>query len=261
MNGAFLSESETIRITNTEFQTVSREDLKGNFDLEVDISTAEVDAQQANDLSFLLQTLGNTVDIGITLMILSEIARLKKLPELAEKIARFQPQPDPLAQELQRLQIEELKLKVMKLRSETDLLDAKVEETEAKTDTLNLEFIETETGTKHARDMEKQRGQAQGNMDLEVTKALLKPKKPEERGGDIEAAIGYSRVANAQDNDTNVRSAVPAAPPTPVATVPAIPEPTAGLLADQNEIGGAGLPIDPMADQLAGPGDVEPMPA
>ena len=252
MNAAFLSEEETIRITNEEFKTVRREDLKGNFDLEVDISTAEIDAQQAQDLAFLLQTLGNTVDVGITLMILSDIARLKKMPELAEKLARFQPQPDPLAQELQKLQIEELRMKIMKLKAEAGLTDAKTEETEAKTDAINLDFVETETGTKHARDMEKQRGQAEGNIDLEVTKALLKPKKEGERDGDVEAAIGYSKVANQRDNEDNVRSAVPAAPPAqPLATVPA----TAGL-----EIGGAGLPIDLPADQLAGPDNVEPLP-
>jgi hypothetical protein len=241
MNAAFLSEEETIRITNTEFQTVRREDLAGNFDLEVDISTAEVDAKQAQDLAFMLQTLGNTVDMGITLMILSEIARLSKLPELAEKIAKFQPQPDPLAQEMQKLQIEELRFKVKKLMSEAELNDAKTDKTEAETDAVNLGFVEQETGTTHAREMEKQRGQAQGNMDLEVTKALLKTRKPEEKDGDVEAAIGYSRIANKQDNDSNV------APP-----VQAIPAPAASAL-PVDDIGGAGLPIGPEADQPLDP--------
>lgn len=241
MNAVFLSEEETIRVTNDEFKTVLREDLIGNFDLDVDISTAEVDAQQAQDLAFMLQTLGNTVDIGITLMILSEIARLKKMPELAERIAKFQPQPDPLAQELQKLQIEELRLKIAKMKSEVALNEAKVDKTEAETDNLNLEFVEQETGTNHAREMEKTQAQSQGNQDLEVTKALLAKKKEGEKDGDIDAAIGFGQISRQRDTNSSAPSAVPASPIPAPAPVPVLPE-------IGPEIGGAGLPIDPAVD-------------
>lgn len=234
MNAVFLSEEETIRITNEEFVTIRREDLKGNFDLIVDISTAEVDAQQANDLAFMLQTLGNTVDIGITLMILSEIARLKRLPELAEKIKNFQPQPDPMAQEKLKLEVEELRMKVNKLKAEAELAEAKAEQARADAEKTEVETIEQVTGTKHDREMEKQRGQAEGNIDLEITKSLAKPKKEGEKDGDVEAAIGFSQLANRRDNDDNVQTA----PPILRAATPA------------SEIGGAGLPIGPEPDVL-----------
>ena len=55
---------------------IKREDLKGNFDLEVDISTAEVDDTKAKDLGFMLQTIGPNIDSQITMKILSEIAIL-----------------------------------------------------------------------------------------------------------------------------------------------------------------------------------------
>jgi hypothetical protein len=91
MNAVFLSEEEVIRVTNTEFITVKREDLKGNFDLEVDISTAEVDDAKAKDLGFMLQTIGPNIDSQITMKILAEIAELKRMPELAHDLKSWKP--------------------------------------------------------------------------------------------------------------------------------------------------------------------------
>jgi hypothetical protein len=194
MNQEFLSEEEVVRVTNAKFETIRREDLAGNFDLIVDISTAEVDAAQAEKLGFMLQTLGNTVDMGITLMILGEIARLYRMPELRQKILSFQPQPDPLQQKKVELEIAELEAKIEKLRAETQLAVSRARQAEAAADAQDLDFVETQDGTKHRRDLEKQQGQAEGNKELEVTKSLLKPKKEGESDPDVEAAIGFNAM-------------------------------------------------------------------
>lgn len=194
MNGVFLSEKEVVRITNEEFVTISREDLQGQFDLEVDISTAEVDNAKAQDLGFMLQTLGNTVDIGITTMVLSEIAYLKRMPELAHRIKNFQPKPDPLVQRQRELEIEKLEVEIEKLRTEATKNAAEAEKKQAEADAIDLDYVEQETGTKHERELEKQRGQAQGNKELEVTKALLSPKKEGESKPDIDAAVGFNAL-------------------------------------------------------------------
>lgn len=96
MNAVFLSEEETIRITNTEFVKVNREDLKGNFDFEVDINTAEVDDAKSKDLAFMLQTMGPNGDQDLSKMILAEIADLKRMPDFANRIRNFKPQPSTL---------------------------------------------------------------------------------------------------------------------------------------------------------------------
>jgi DNA-binding transcriptional regulator GbsR (MarR family) len=194
MNAVFLSEEETIRITNEEFETVKREDLSGNFDFSVDISTAEVDNMKAQDLAFMLQTMGPNMDLGMTIMILAEIADLKRMPDLAERIRRYQPTPDPLEEEKKKLEIEKLRLEVRKLQSEADLNDAKAEEARAKADQAALDFVEQETGTKHARDLEKQQAQSDGNKELQITKALTSKKKEGEVDPDITAAIGYNEL-------------------------------------------------------------------
>ncbi len=217
MNAVFLSEKEVIRVTNKEFITVKREDLIGNFDLETDISTAEVDNAKAQDLAFMLQTLGPNSDPSIVMLILSEIADLKRMPELANKLRNWRPQPSPEQQELQRLEIEKARKEVEKLQSEIALNNAKAQEALANKDQKNLDYVEQETGTKHARDMEKQRGQAQGNQALEVTKALTKPLKEGEQRPNLEAAIGFNqlsdRLADAGTLQTNF--AQPAPIPTP----------------------------------------------
>ena len=217
MNAVFLSEKEVIRVTNKEFITVKREDLIGNFDLETDISTAEVDNAKAQDLAFMLQTLGPNSDPGIVMMILAEIADLKRMPELANKLRNWRPQPSPEQQELQRLEIEKARKEVEKLQSEISLNNAKAQEALASKDQKNLDYVEQETGTKHARDMEKQRGQAQGNQALEITKALTKSLKEGEQRPNLEAAIGFNqlsdRLADAGTLQTNF--AQPAPIPTP----------------------------------------------
>lgn len=196
MNAAFLSEQEVIRITNQEFVTINREDLKGSFDLEVDISTAEVDNAKAQDLAFMLQTLGNTVDQSLTLEILSEICRLKRMPELAEKLKNFQPKPDPMVQEMQKLELELKKAEIEEIKSKAALNYAKAKQAEALADKTDLEFVEQESGTAHARAKDLQQSQAQGNKELQITKALTSPRKEGEKAPDIEAAVGYNQLSD-----------------------------------------------------------------
>lgn len=193
MNSEFLSDKEVIRVTNKEFVDVMREDLKGNFDLEVDISTAEVDNAKAQDLGFMLQTIGPNMDPSIAMTILAEIADLKRMPALAQRLRTWRPQPDPIQEQLKQLEVEKAQKEVEKLDSEIQLNHARAKKEAAVADQANLDFVEQETGTKHARDMQKQQAQARGNQDLQVTKALAQPK---EGAPDVEAAVGFNQLSD-----------------------------------------------------------------
>lgn len=196
MNAEFLSEEEVVRVTNEEFVTVKREDLKGNFDLEVDISTAEVDNSKSQDLGFMLQTLGPNMDPSISMLILSEIAALKRMPVLAHTLKTWKPQPDPVAEQLRQIELQKAQKEVEKLDSEIQLNKAKATQASAMADKTNLDFVEQETGTSHSRELEKQQAQARGNQDLEVTKAFVKGRKKDEVKPDVEAAIGYNELSD-----------------------------------------------------------------
>lgn len=169
MNSEFLSEEEVIRITNTEFTTVRRDDLAGNFDLRLSISTAEADEAKAKELAFMLQTMGNNMDTSMSQMILSEIARLRKMPDLAYKIQTFAPKPDPMAQQIQQLEIEKLQAEIALIHSQAQEAGAKaqvqgakvgVEQARAESlqgdaDLKAQSFVDTQTGASHQRELDK----------------------------------------------------------------------------------------------------------
>ena len=204
MNAVFLSDKETIRITNEEFVEVNREDLAGNFDLEVDINTAEIDNQKAQDLGFMVQTLGDTVPMEIKLNLLASHAELKRMPDLAHELRNYRPQPDPVEEQLKQLAVQKAQLENALLESEIQLNQAKAAAEEAKKDKTNLDYLEQESGTTHARDMQKQKAQSQGNQNLQITKALAAPQKEGETSPNISAAIGYNALTG--DDTSGIQS-------------------------------------------------------
>ena len=116
-------------------------------------------------------------------MILSDIARLRKMPAIADRIEKFEPQPDPMQQMQMQLQIELLKAQIakeqalaMKHSSEAELngvqgiqavTQAKLNEAKAgaekakaknlgsDADLKDLTFLEQESGVHQAREKEK----------------------------------------------------------------------------------------------------------
>ena len=105
---------------------------------------------------------------------------------------------------MQALALQKAQLEVEELRSKIALNNAKAAEAQSNKDKKDLDYVEQETGTTHARDMQKQRGQAQGNQDLEVTKALLRPRKQAngaETQPDLEGAVGWGEVSDQLRDD------------------------------------------------------------
>lgn len=117
-DAALLPEETIIRTTannNGEFEIIRRDDLYGSIDLDLTISTNEDNAAKARELAFLLQTIGPNEDSQIRKMIMIEIANLHKMHELANRLETYEPQPDPLQQELMMAQIEYLKAQTQEL--------------------------------------------------------------------------------------------------------------------------------------------------
>lgn len=216
MNAAFLSEEEVVRITNEEFVTIRREDLKGNFDVKVDISTFEVDNEKAQDLGFMLQTLGPNMDPSISMMLLAEIAELKRMPVLAHRLRTWQPPPpDPVQQQIQQLEMLKLQKEIEKLDSEIQLNMAKARDAMSKASKTELDTLEEELGVKHARNIDFAQAQARGNQDLELIKAYLKSRKPDEIPGDITGGLGLTQLLDQLRKERNFETLdnSPAVPP------------------------------------------------
>jgi len=199
MNAFFLEEVEIVRVTNKEFVKIRREDLAGDFDLLIDISTAQVDEQKSQDLGMMLQTIGPDMDPGLRGIILGEIADLKRMPHLAEQIRSYVPPPDPMAEQMHQM---EMDLKA----ADIELVKAKAAEAYASAENKALDTELESTGAKHQRAVENAGAQARGNRDLEVTKGLLKGETP---AGMIEAAVGYNKLIEESDR---VQAQTPTAP-------------------------------------------------
>jgi len=126
MNQVFLSEEEVVRITDKEYVTIKRDDLEGNFDLTVEVSTPEKDEDQATKIMKLMQTNSASMAPDIAKMHYVQLAELWKLDSLAESVSNFEPQPDPAQQELMALQIEEQKLKNALAQKQLEDYDSKI---------------------------------------------------------------------------------------------------------------------------------------
>lgn len=182
MNAEFLSDKEVIRITNDEFAVIRKDDLAGNFDLSLSISTAEEDNNKAEQLAFLLQTVGPNGDPALMKLILADIARLRKMPDLAHRVETFQAEPDPLAQEEAQLRIELLKAQIAKenamamqyqASAQLDVAKASTEgvkqgNMQSDTDLKNLNFVEQESGVTQERAKELHGEQARSQMNLKA---------------------------------------------------------------------------------------------
>lgn len=193
----FMEESEIVRVTNDQFVEIRRDDLLGNVDLDIQVSTAEDNASKAQELAFMLQTLGQAMDAPMRNMIMAEIARLHDMPMLEKQLREYQPQPDPAAEQAKQLEIERISLENEKLRA--DIADkyarsrennidsllkmnkAKVEEMKARklgseADKLDLDFLTQESGVNHERDMEKKDFDRLAKLDEQAMKAMMTPK-------------------------------------------------------------------------------------
>jgi hypothetical protein len=132
-------------------------------------------------------------------MLLADICKLKKMPELAKKIETYQPKPDPIAQKMQELEMAKIDAEIAKIRAEAQkiLVDAgllqaktgteaaKARNLHAETDKANLDFVEQESGTHHerARDLITAQAQAQGQNDhVKMGTELVKQQTAREKG-------------------------------------------------------------------------------
>lgn len=176
-NAEFLEAEEVVRVTNEEFVPVKRDDLSGNIDIDISVSTSDDNAAKAQELSFLLQTLGPNADPALTREIMAQFMELMRMPEGAKKMREFEPQPDPAQERAKELELMRLEVEIEKMKADiTDkyaraeentvdrqlkLAKAAVEQAKARkldsdADLADLNFLEKDEGISHAQAMEKE---------------------------------------------------------------------------------------------------------
>ena len=68
----------------------------------------------------MMQTGQQSMDPEEAKLVRAEIYKLQKMPDLAQKVLSYQPQPDPVSEQLKQLELERLSLENQKLRAEIE---------------------------------------------------------------------------------------------------------------------------------------------
>ena len=166
-NSEFLQEREVIRITNEQFIPISRDDLKGAIDIQIEVSTSEDNSSKAQELSFLLQTLGQSMEPEMKSMLMGQIAKLHKMPDLAKSIEEFKPQPDPYVEQMKQLEVKMKQVEIMEresraMENQVDmrlktanavLAEAKAKLVSSDTDLRDLDFTQRAEGAQFNQKM------------------------------------------------------------------------------------------------------------
>lgn len=200
-NSEFLSEEEIVRVTNEEFVPVRRDDLMGKVDIDIEVSTAEDNAAKAQELGFLLQTMGPNEDPKLRQLLRADIYELMGMPDKAQMLREYQPQPDPLAQQEALLRIQLLEAQVFNERAkgQENAVDvqlkqaktaneiAKARNINSKSDIEDLRFLKEDgqiddhmqmekEAQRHAYIMEQKEFDRKANLDQEAFKSLTNNK-------------------------------------------------------------------------------------
>ncbi len=166
LNKEFITDEKIIALSDGSFETVRPDDLQAAINVKISVSTPELDDKAANDLVFMIQTLGESVPMKVKNMLLADVARLKKRPDLAQALLDIpEPQPTPEEQKIQQLQIQLLEAQVAneiaqgtENQADTNLKNAKAQTEIAKAgvldstkDNQDLDFLHKKDGIQEAR--------------------------------------------------------------------------------------------------------------
>jgi len=192
-NAEFLEEEEVVRITNEKFVPIRRDDLNGKIDIDISISTAEDNSAKSQQLSFLLQTLGNTVPFEFTQLILADIAKLSRMPDLEKKLIDFKPQANPMQDiEMQKAKLENALLEARafnehmqgkeneidrQLKEAKTLVEkARARNLEAGADVADLNYMKENLGLGHQERLELEELRNKLNVQQMLIQKRLDPK-------------------------------------------------------------------------------------
>ena len=187
----FLDEESQYRITNDTFVYLKRDDLGANIDIDLSISTSDDNRAKAQELAFVLQTVGPNEDPRLRKILMAQIAQLYRMPDLAKMIMDYKPEPDPMAEQMQQLQMQLLQAEIANTQAKAgentvdqDVKRAKIQTELAKAKSLNsmadktdLDYVHQYSGIKEKEALQRQQLQNQFNIDRETLKLLQSPKQ------------------------------------------------------------------------------------
>ena len=141
----------------------------------------------------LLQTNAASMDPAEARIIRAAIAKLWKQPGIAKQIESYQPQPDPVQEELGRLALEEARMKIQLLHKQIEEMDSRIVERISRSE----ENLQADTVAKQAKAIaEKARAEEY------LASAELKREQADALAADfVKDATGQKRAEHEMDRE------------------------------------------------------------
>jgi len=114
---------------------LDKSQVSGDINIEMNINLDAMNSQKLQQINMLLQqsqTLGQAVPPMVIPLLVAEIFEGFGKYEYAKQIREYQPEPDPVQQQMQQLELQKLQMEIAKLQAETELAQAKAVESESK---------------------------------------------------------------------------------------------------------------------------------
>lgn len=179
MNDMWLSDEKIVHITgDAPIRSAAQQSFE-LYDMELTVSNDQLDAIKASELSFMYQTVGNTLPFDISKLLLAKVMHLRKLPDLEKALLEYEAPPSPLdelemqikqaALEKEQLEIQKLQLeiqmlepaKAQKLANEALLIEQNARKVQAQADNIS-------SGLDHQNQLELIKAQAESNLNRDL---------------------------------------------------------------------------------------------
>jgi hypothetical protein len=147
----------------------------------------------------MLQTMAQSLPFEMTQLLLAEQARLKGMPDLSKKISEYKPQPNPLAQKKEELELAKLQSEIDERKSRVgeNYVDARLKSAKAVNEEAKARKANSEADVKDLEFVRKQDGsERKEKIDDDLIKADVEMQKQDQN-----AALDYMKQAKLmQDN-------------------------------------------------------------
>jgi hypothetical protein len=132
-NQVFLDENQVVEISGDLYE-LSKQEIAGLHTIDVQVNVDAMNQQKVEQINMLLQqaqALQGQVPPDVIPSLVAEIFSSFGKEEQAEAIRNFKPQPDPMQQQMQQLQIMKLQAEIEFYKSQTALMYARTSNADA----------------------------------------------------------------------------------------------------------------------------------
>ena len=186
-NQVFLDEKQAFEISG-DLVEMSKQDIQGQHNIEVNINVDALNQQKVQQINMLLQqsqALQGQIPPMVVPLLVSEIFSAFGKEEEAEMIKTYQPQPDPFAEQMKQLEMEEKKAQIQLIYAQAQAMGAKMVGAEAqmKIATSKADNLDVDTISKdQARDIDYDKKMTEiENMNHKTMIDAYKVKKDSEK--------------------------------------------------------------------------------